>query len=182
VVGSQLLSINTKTFFNTSGHERLGKAPMDDNSLNNIAPHLNPVWPCDSLVVADLSSHGMPGRFEQFWTRRVSDTVFEISCIPFFSYGIALGDKVEVNEGCVIQKVVERGGHKTLRVAVANKKNLDHLHEVLHEWVEKTGLLYEWYASGYLAVDVPPDAQAELNTSLLDQLRGAGEISTELDQ
>jgi hypothetical protein len=124
----------------------------------------------------------MPGRFEQFWTRRVSNTVFEIACIPFFTYGISLGDKVRINEDGVIEQVVEKSGHKTMRVAVVNKSNQDHIHKALHEWVANTGLLYEWYAPGYLAVDVPPVSQKRLDMSLLDQLSNAGEICTEMDE
>lgn len=150
--------------------------------MNNIAPHPNPVWPCDSLVVADLSSHGMPGRFEQFWTRRVSDTRFEIACVPFFTYDIALGDTVEVGTDGVIQRVVNKSGHRTLRLAVMNESEVAALHLVLHEWALNTGLFYEWHGSGYLAVDVPPSSQGKFDTSVLDELSSAGQISVEMDE
>lgn len=35
------------------------------------------------------------GRFEQLWTKKDWKSQFEIGCIPFFHYELALGDTVE---------------------------------------------------------------------------------------
>src|SRR5262249_40233579 len=115
------------------------------------------------------------------WAFKISETLFEICCIPFFTYGIALGDKVECNHGFTVQRVTEKSGHKTLRIAVVSKNSQYHLHEVLHKWVENTGLFYEWYAPGYLAVDIP-HSQTKVDMSVLDQLSRVGEISLEIDK
>jgi hypothetical protein len=125
--------------------------------MNKIVSHPSPVMPRDSLVVADLTRHGLPGHYEQFWTQRVSDTVYEISCIPFFTYGISLGDRVEVNTGCVIQRVTERSGHKNLRAMIANVQHDATVHEKLATWVQSMALLYECHGPGYFAVDLPVD-------------------------
>jgi len=152
--------------------------------LSNIATHKTPAWgPKSNFIIrADLANHGMPGRFEQLWARKIDATTFEICCIPFFTYGLALGDKVESNAEYTIQKILEKGGHRTLRVAVVSKDKQDKLHEVLHEWVDNTGLLYEWYSPGYLAVDLPPDDQGKASFLTLEQLSENGEISIEIDE
>jgi hypothetical protein len=143
--------------------------------------HYHPVWPSDTVILADLSPYGMPGRFEQFWATRTANGSFRISCIPFFTYGIALGDTVECDRELTIQKIVKKDHHKTLRVALADKQDGKHLHEVLHKWADETNLSYEWYADGYLAVDLPPNSDAQLNMSLLDKLSDKGDISFEID-
>src|SRR4051812_13184021 len=114
--------------------------------MNNIATHKTPAWgPKSNFIIrADLANYGMPGRFEQLWARKLDDTTFEICCIPFFTYGIALGDKVNTDADYTLQEFAAKGGHKTLRVAVARQEKLDSLHQILHEWVDDTGLLYEW--------------------------------------
>ena len=151
--------------------------------MNNIATHNSPAWgPRSNFIIrADLSSDGMPGRLEQLWVRKIEPTVFEICCIPFFTYGLALGDKVQSSSDYTIQNITEKGGHKTLRIAVANQEKQDYLHQVLHDWVESTGLLYEWYAPGYLAVDLPPDVHGREELSALDQWSEIGAISIEID-
>lgn len=59
-----------------------------------IATHQEAVWRdrADYIIRVDLADHGMPGSAEQMWTRATSDGMYEICCIPFFTYGIALGD------------------------------------------------------------------------------------------
>jgi hypothetical protein len=153
--------------------------------MTNVATHESPAWGprANFIIRADLSKYGMAGRLEQLWAFKIEETVFEICCIPFFTYGIALADKVECNHEYTVQRVIEKGDHKTLRVAVSDKRNQNHhLHEVLHEWADNTGLLYEWCGAGYLAVDVPPFSEGKLNLSVLDPLSKAGEIFIEMDE
>ena len=148
-------------------------------TMDNIAWHYSPVHASDFFIRADLSDFGMTGRYEQLWVKKESDKKFQICCVPFFTYGIALGDTVETDDDFTFQRTVSKGGHKTLRIAVANKSNQNHLHSVLQEWVEDSGLLYEWYSEGYLAVDLPPDAESHMKMSILDELDRNGEISME---
>src|SRR5438874_1664849 len=63
-------------------------------------------------------------RVEQLWSRQVADNRFEICCIPFFAYDLALGDEVETGrQGTyryVVQRVVKRSGNYTRRVWFGN--------------------------------------------------------------
>ena len=99
--------------------------------MDNVATHKAPVWGsrANFIIRADLSSHGLPGRFEQLWARKIGPTTFELCCVPFFAYGLALGDKVESNADFTIQKIVEKDGHKALRVAVAIDEELERLRD-----------------------------------------------------
>jgi hypothetical protein len=40
------------------------------------------------------------------WARQVGDRRFEICCIPFFLYDVALGDVVETDENYSLVRVV----------------------------------------------------------------------------
>ncbi|NOV98762.1 hypothetical protein HDG69_003357 [Isoptericola halotolerans] len=55
--------------------------------------HDEPAWRerASFIVHAALPEQG---RYEQLWCRQVSDDTFEVCCIPFFLYDVALGDLV----------------------------------------------------------------------------------------
>ncbi|WP_326674390.1 DUF6193 family natural product biosynthesis protein [Streptomyces sp. NBC_01257] len=48
-----------------------------------------PTWPPFDL----------DGQVEQLWLKAVNDGSYEVACIPFSAYGIALGDVVLLNNG-----------------------------------------------------------------------------------
>lgn len=156
--------------------ERCLAAEVWKITMDNIAWHYSPVHASDFFIRVDLSDFGMVGRYEQLWAKKETDKKFQICCVPFFTYGIALGDTVETDDDFTFKRTIAKGGHKTLRFAVANKNNQSHLHSVLHEWVVNSGLLYEWYSEGYLAVDLPPNAEDRVNISTLQELDRNGEI------
>ncbi len=149
--------------------------------MNNIAWHHSPVSASDFFIRVDLSQHGMAGRFEQLWVKKIDSQKFQICCIPFFTYGIALGDIVETDNDFTLLRILTKSGHRTLRVAIVIKEEQEIIHDILHEWVNNTGLEYEWYASGYLAVDIPPDINILSCFSNLEPLEASGVISVEID-
>lgn len=64
----------------------------------DIVIHENPVWRdrANCILQADLTGHGLPGRFEQVWARDLRNGTYELCCLPFFTYGFALGDVVRL--------------------------------------------------------------------------------------
>jgi len=120
------------------------------------------------MLHADLVKDGMPGRGEQLWAKQIATGLFQICCIPFFTYGIALGDTVEADSENIIRKVRERSGHKNLRVAITSEEAI--VHNDLHAWAEKTGLLYEWFEAKYLAIDLPPAVEENLDLTYFQRL------------
>src|SRR5262245_39021055 len=113
--------------------------------MDHVVLHECPVWgsKANFIIKADLTSHGMEGRWEQLWARRIDANRFEVCCIPFFTYGIGLGDQVIVSESNIIEKVSTKGGHSTLRVAVADKENIISIHDILHQWLDNITMPYE---------------------------------------
>src|SRR5689334_20764999 len=139
-------------------------------TFSNIATHVQPVWrnEADWILHADLQKDGMDERGEQLWTRRIATDRFRICCIPFFTYGIALGDVVQADTENIVTGVTERSGHRNLRVAITLEEQV--VHNELQDWAETTGLLYEWFEGKYLAIDLPTIGETSLNLARLKSL------------
>ncbi len=82
------------------------------------ARHTEPVWRsrANFVIAADIASAPDKREWEQLWARKSADTRFEICCIPFFVYDLALGDEVETDGDHVLRRVVKPSGHFTFRV------------------------------------------------------------------
>jgi hypothetical protein len=135
---------------------------------SEIATHDAPVWAARAnfLVFADLSSVGMQGRWEQLWARQLGDAEFELCCIPFFTYGLALGDTVQTQATCgrryVVAEVRAKSGRRVVRfwLEAADAAGRG---GVLR-YLEAQSPMHEWSSVNLLVVDVPPsgpDGQLE---------------------
>ncbi len=148
--------------------------------MDNLAWHYDPVHTSDFFIRADLSVYGMPGRFEQLWAKRVTERTFKICCVPFFTYGIALGDTVETDEEFTFQRIVHKEGHRVLRIAIANNNEQAGTNSIVQQWVMHSGLQHEWYSSTYVAVDLPLGLGQLGNKDILEDLEHSGKISVEI--
>lgn len=137
------------------------------------AAHANPVKrPRRSVMLRAIVDDVGPGEnFEQLWSKRVGDDLFEICCIPFFVYDIALGDVVQADpeSGHVIRSVVRRSGNGVARVAVKRREDIEALHEDLHGLTARLGYLCEWFAPGYFAINLEPGRSHDLLFEELDR-------------
>jgi hypothetical protein len=150
----------------------------------NIAVHRLPAWQdkANFLIHADLANFGLAERKEQLWARQLALTRFEICCIPFFTYGIALGDVVETNvDSNEFATVNEKRGHKTFRIAIKKRQDSGECHVIVHDMLMKLEALYEWYDSHYVAVDVESAARQEQLVVETHSLQMEGQIFYELD-
>lgn len=124
-----------------------------------IITHDAPVWrPAEVyLAIVDLSPFGFANMNEQVWLRRLDDTEFEVSCIPFRAYGIALGDKVELHDGRSVARVSQNSGRRVLRVYFTDPRpsmaGLDSRHDLIDE-IRSSELLSEWSGDRHVAIDV----------------------------
>lgn len=59
---------------------------------SKIATHDEPAARSRSnyIVRLDLTADGLPGHYEQMWTRTDDRQRHELCCIPFFTYGLSL--------------------------------------------------------------------------------------------
>lgn len=118
------------------------------------ATHDDAAWRsrADFIINAPLAE---PRRFEQLWTRRIAGSQFEICCIPFFLYGVALGDIVQTSKAgsheYVLDRVLERSGRHVYRVhfeqAGFNRRR------DLEVEMTQIGAMFEWSSASLVAID-----------------------------
>lgn len=126
------------------------------------AVHKNPVWrkKTDFIIAADISEEIDKRKWEQLWARQISEFRFEICCIPFFVYDLALGDEVETDENYVIKNVVKASGHSTYRVWFGESSDATICDEVVNQ-MQQLGCEQEWSSENLLAISAATNELAQ---------------------
>lgn len=143
--------------------------------------HLSPVRRerANFIIRADIEEEGLPRRFEQLWARQLGETRFEICCIPFFVYDLALGDEVETDsEGYVVERVLKRSGGCTFRAWFGDSNDPGARDEVI-EWLRELGSEFEWHSENLLAVDAADDLRAQEIADFLHERERLGRLTYE---
>lgn len=139
--------------------------------------HSDPVWRERSnfVVNARLPEPGGGKEFEQLFARQVTEDTFEVCCIPFLLYDIALGDVVRTvaAEGrkYLVDSVVHRSGHVTFRVWFGGT---DHPKDAVVDDLRRLGALVEWSSANLLAVDADGEEHAQRVADYLWSAEQAG--------
>lgn len=129
--------------------------------------HTEPAWRNrgDSTIVARVVLERTSSRSieEHLWARRVSESHFEICCIPFFEYDLALGDEVQTNQEnaqVVLARVVKRSGHSTFRIWFGRSSSYNARSEILQR-IRELECLIEWYDNDFIALDADEPTVAQ---------------------
>lgn len=123
--------------------------------------HESPVGRTSSnyLAMVDLEPFGFAGSLEQIWLRPLDGKAYEVSCIPFRVYGLALNDVVELDsDGKQIIGVLKRSGHRVFRVFLAPSLSVPESDEVrnsITRAIIDDVLKAEWSGDRHVAIDVP---------------------------
>lgn len=141
--------------------------------------HQDPVWRerANFIVHAELPEKDRPKRFEQLWARQLSDGRFEVCCIPFFIYNIALGDVVvtlpKAGRKYVVAKVVQPSGRYVFRVWFG--QSFQPRDEIAGE-LKALGSLTEWSSRNLLAVDAVNEEHARPVADFLAEREKSGHL------
>jgi hypothetical protein len=138
--------------------------------------HPEPVWRerADFIIGAPLPEEG---RVEQLWARRIEDDhLFEICCIPFFVFDLALGDLVETDASYDIVGVVQHSGRFVFRVWLGD--SFQPRQEIADE-LSDLGALIEWSSANLLAVDADGISHAQTVADFLAEREGEGRLNYE---
>ena len=144
-----------------------------------IRVHPDPVWRKRSnfIIRAQLPTEYHPWRFEQLFARRLSENTFEICCIPFFMYNIALGDVVATtateDSKYLVTSVVKPSGRYVFRVWFG--ESLRFARDIT-EKLEALGSLIEWSSVNLLAVDAIDQDHAQVVADLLAEHERLGHL------
>jgi hypothetical protein len=114
--------------------------------------HARPAWGERSNYIAnfDLDVSQLPLKWEQLWLRRVSEHRFEVCCIPFFAYGLHLGDVVTLSHSGVVETIATPSGHWTLRLFFSAGSSR---HDEVLEQLEAMGVEHEQCSKSLYSLD-----------------------------
>ncbi len=143
------------------------------------ARHSEPVWGerSDFIIGADVSAYSEVADREQLWARRLGENRFELCCIPFFLYDVALGDVVETapvgDRSFMLRRVIERSGRYVFRVWFGQTEQP---REDVVARLASLGALLEWSSANLLAVDAKDQAHAQEITDHLAAAQADGRL------
>ncbi len=144
---------------------------------NDYALHLDPIWRdrANYILNAELVGDDLPKHFEQLWTRQVDDNEFEICCIPFFLYDMALGDIVRSRpDGSgLVERVVRPSGRYVFRAVLTD---LGAPFDDVTAWIEQRGGLLEWSSRHMIAIDAVNEVEAQQVGDYLADLEARGRL------
>ena len=146
---------------------------------NEFVVHQDPVWRERSnfIINAELAEKDRPRRFEQLFAKQVGEDRFEICCIPFFVYDVALGDVVVTSprggRKYVVDKVVEPSGRYVFRVWFGESF---HPRDEIAAELRALGSIIEWSSRNLLAVDAVDREHAQLVAGFLAEREQAGHL------
>ncbi|WP_433161676.1 DUF4265 domain-containing protein [Kribbella sp. CA-247076] len=146
--------------------------------MNSEAVHREPVWRDRSnFVIATRIEPGQSGvSTEQLWARCIDDLHYELCCIPFFAYDLALGDVVEVDASYMVRRVTKGSGRSVFRVYFGRS---EHPTAEIVEHLTGLGGLVEWSSENLLAVDAPDQATAQPIADYLQEQEDLGRLMYE---
>lgn len=153
---------------------------------SKIVVHTNPVWRdrSDFIIAGRIDSDNTQLSMEQLWARQLDDFTFEICCIPFFLYDLALGDVVRTSSSgddkYVVDSVVRKSGRFVFRVWFSSVTDTSEL----ESYLTQLGALCERRSpsSQLLAIDAGNDKVAHAVANALQKREEQGELTYETGQ
>lgn len=133
-----------------------GTTTGDAAKIRELERELKELRRANEILLAASSFFARELDFEQLWTKRLDEDRFEVCCVPFFAYDLALGDVVraDADTGYVIQSVETRSGNGVARVAVKRAEEAEAVHSGIHDLLQRLHYLHEWFAPGYVAINL----------------------------
>lgn len=140
----------------------------------NYKIHHHPVWRdrADAIVNAVVEHESTGDMQESLWARKLADGRYEICCIPFFIYDLALGDEVDtaldVAGKLVLRTVVERSGNQTFWLWF-NEPYAREVWDRAYASAAGAGCPVEGYNAGLIAFSAASAGQAALVSEALKE-------------
>ena len=111
---------------------------------------------------------------EIIWANKISDDIYEVDNIPFFSPNISYKDliKVEKDSGLLyFEELFKPSGHSTIQIVFFDKSKAEGILKKL----ENFGCKWEGFENKlYYSVDIPPNMNYSKIKSFLDEAHKKG--------
>jgi len=128
----------------------------------------------DFIIGASLPEEA---RAEQLWVKRLDEpVVFEMCCIPFFLYDVALGDVVQTDASFEFLRVVEPSGRFVFRIWFGDSF---HPRQEIADQLSEIGALLEWSSTNLVAVDAAGAKEAWIVADFLRDQEARGRLTYE---
>lgn len=103
---------------------------------------------------------------ETLWARPLGDDRYRLDNSPFFAYSLSWNDVVFApfdpdRQFPTFQKVVEKSGHRTIRVIFDPPAEAGSASEQLLKQIVELGCSWEGANKSYICVDVPPEVSLQ---------------------
>ena|GEM_PF-157610 len=157
----------------------LARLAVADDSVLSCAHH--PAAGSQEVLVRLLQDDdGYPGvDLEALWAEPVAVDRWRIVSVPYYAYGLSVGDTVTTatdEVGTWAVSVVGRGGHSTLRVLALSESTSTTVQAAL----EDAGAVCDQSSSASLfAVDIPPDTYFAAVDEYLESVEEVGVVEYE---
>jgi hypothetical protein len=140
------------------------------------ALHGDPLWRDRANFIISAPIEDLSGaRTEQLWTRYDEATgLYEMCCIPFFIYDLALGDLVALRPGNIFDRVVTPSNHFTFRLYLGQSDPAAQ-QEVMED-LSKAPVQLERYSRNYVAVDAEGEPDAQRLANYLAEAQSTGRL------
>jgi hypothetical protein len=148
--------------------------------MTGYALHREPVWRERANFIVNAPIEESPAvHTEQLWTRHDPATqLYEICCIPFFIYDLALGDMVAVrvaqNGSYVFERVIARSGHLTFRIYFGRAESRFQA-DVMMDLV-KAPIRIERFSENVVALDIEEKDSPQRLADYLAQAQVGGKL------
>ncbi|MFD6388636.1 DUF4265 domain-containing protein [Nocardia sp. NPDC060259] len=133
--------------------------------------------------MANLEPYGFPSSLEQLWLTSRGEDTFEVACIPFRVYGLALGDRVGLDPaGQQVTELLEKSGHRVFRVLLLptlSDNEATQLHGAIDDATARCRLISEWSGDRHIAIDLPPGSNIDIVWALIKDAADDGRIAWE---
>lgn len=121
-----------------------------------------------------------PVQGENLWAMVLADGLYRLDNVPFFARGVSLGDDIKaeiVNGTPTYAGVAHRGGHSTIRVAIADEQDVQGIRDDLRRLGCSTELSH---LPRLISCDIPPDVGTDDVLRYLESGRAGGRIDYEV--
>jgi hypothetical protein len=134
-------------------------------------------------IRVDLPSTDRPLESESFWAEPLGGDLYRVRNTPFYAFDLHFGDVVRAlraraGELPTIREVVERSGHKTLRVIFTTDAADADISKVLEE-LNKQATNHEHAHGRLYSLDVRPEGNYPAVCDYLSQLEQRGVLHYE---
>ena len=143
-----------------------------------IVQHDEPIWQERANFILRLEfTYGGEEIGEQIWTRPLGDGWYELCCIPFYAYGLALGDHLQFGEDLVFAGTIRPQGRQTVRVfqPAGHRKHA----EALHRLFDELDVLVEAQSTALHAIDFPSRAALDASWPRLVEMTSTSDSEFE---